>query len=346
VIKKAAGILKIKTGPIFIKITDAKMKKISIEEARKIDLVDYLEALGYHSTKIKGADYWYLSPLRTEKTPSFKINRNGNIWYDHGTGDGGNFIDFGIKFHKCSVSDLLIRLREFQPRLNVPFKSQDKKELLVFSSADEKKENDKSKIVITGEWPLSNNSLLRYLEKRCIPLNITSRYCRQVDFLLYDKKHTAIGLRNDAGGYELRNEYFKGSSSPKASLFIDNKDDRVDVFEGFFNFLSHQAANADKSIPVNNFLILNSLAFFGKQRNTMERHNQINLYLDRDKAGMNCTEEALKISPKYQDQSMLYSKHNDINEWLIQTKSEELLQTKQSQKQDHKQIKINGYGRF
>lgn len=60
------------------------MKKLSCAEARQFDLVDYLASLGYQPQKVKGADYWYLSPLREERTPSFKVNRGKNIWYDHG----------------------------------------------------------------------------------------------------------------------------------------------------------------------------------------------------------------------------------------------------------------------
>jgi DNA primase len=71
------------------------MKKLSCREAREIDLVDYLASLGHIPRKMNGADYWYLSPLRDEKTPSFKINRQKGVWYDHGTGQGGDIIDFG-----------------------------------------------------------------------------------------------------------------------------------------------------------------------------------------------------------------------------------------------------------
>ena len=53
-------------------------------EANQIDLVDYLYSLGYQTEKIRGNDYWYLSPLRDEKEASFKINRKKNVWYDHG----------------------------------------------------------------------------------------------------------------------------------------------------------------------------------------------------------------------------------------------------------------------
>jgi hypothetical protein len=41
---------------------------ISINEARQMDIVEYLEKLGYQPEKISNYDYWYLSPLREEKS--------------------------------------------------------------------------------------------------------------------------------------------------------------------------------------------------------------------------------------------------------------------------------------
>ncbi len=78
------------------------MKNLSSTEARQIDIVDYLSALGFHPAKIRNKDYWYCTPLRNEKTPSFKVNRNLNVWYDHGIGKGGNLIDFGILYFNCT----------------------------------------------------------------------------------------------------------------------------------------------------------------------------------------------------------------------------------------------------
>lgn len=66
------------------------MEKLSCIEAKKMDLVDYLFSLGHQPVKIRGNDYWYISPLRNEKTASFKINRKLNVWYDHSLQKGGN----------------------------------------------------------------------------------------------------------------------------------------------------------------------------------------------------------------------------------------------------------------
>jgi DNA primase len=83
---------------------------LSLSAVKEMDMVVYLSRLGYEPLKIRNDDFWYLSPLREEKTPSFKINRRLNRWYDHGLGKGGNLIDFGIEYHHCSVGKLLDKL--------------------------------------------------------------------------------------------------------------------------------------------------------------------------------------------------------------------------------------------
>ena len=70
-------------------------------------MIDYLSKLGYEPVKVRNCDYWYLSPLREEKTASFKVNKKLNRWYDHGLGKGGNIIDFGIAYHHCTIGELL-----------------------------------------------------------------------------------------------------------------------------------------------------------------------------------------------------------------------------------------------
>ena len=75
-------------------------QRILCSQANQIDLVEYLEKLGYKPQKIRGNDYWYLSPLRDEKTASFKVNRSKNVWYDHAIGKGGGVVDFGMLFYQ------------------------------------------------------------------------------------------------------------------------------------------------------------------------------------------------------------------------------------------------------
>ncbi len=172
-----------------------------------------------------------------------------NRWYDFGDGKGGNLIDFGILYHKCSVRELLNKLNKsfsFQEQ-NIHVKQEDE---------------EAKKIVIIKEHKISSFILLRYLHKRRIPVDIAKQFCREVDYELYGKRYYAIGFKNNAGGYELRNEKFKASSSPKDVTVIENQSEKITVFEGFFNFLSYQAIHQKQEQPETNFLILNSTSFF------------------------------------------------------------------------------------
>lgn len=291
------------------------MAKMNCDEAKKLDLVDYLSSLGHEPAKIRNHDYWYRSPLREEKTPSFKVNRKSNLWFDHGTGQGGDLIDFGTRYHHCTIQEFLERLSEFRFRPSFSFQQPSPSGLV---GAGEKEESPHGKIMILDVRPLESEPLTKYIESRKILVDIAARSCKEVDFSLYGKHQTAVGFPNRSGGYELRSEHFKGSISPKDITFLDNGTGDIAVFEGFFNFLSFQTINRDKEAPLTNCLVLNSLAFLEKSRPLMEQYTCVHLLLDRDTAGINFTRKALEWDPdKYIDRSEYYRGHKDLNDWLI-----------------------------
>jgi DNA primase len=156
------------------------MEKLSCAQAKQIDLVDYLASLGHNPHKVNRDDYWYLSPFRDEKTPSFKVNRKLNVWFDFGEGKGGDLINFGTRYLKCTVNELLEKLRGSHPAQTFSFQPP--------SQAGEKKDTSTGKILILDDRRLAATPLLQYLQKRCIPVEIAEQFCREVDFLLYEKK--------------------------------------------------------------------------------------------------------------------------------------------------------------
>jgi DNA primase len=307
------------------------MEKLSCNEAKKMDLVDYLFSLGHQPVKIRGNDYWYRSPLRNEKTASFKVDRSLNVWYDHSLQKGGNLVDFGILFHKCSISELLQKLGQ-QNTLSF----QNPKHLN--HSASLHSAGEKGKIIIMDtRQNIKLAALKAYLEYRKIPLEIANRFCKEVDFLLYDRKYTVIGFQNSAGGFELRSANFKGSSSPKDVTELgQDLSTEILVFEGFMDFLTYQAIHQPKFIlrpelqP--NFLILNSIGFLEKMKPKLEQYTSIHLHMDRDKKGIEVTKDALAISNKYRDESTAYENYKDLNEYLMKEQHE----PKQSQTRSRK----------
>lgn len=57
-------------------------RKLSFAEAKQIPIMEYLTGLGFEPAKVRGDDYWYHSPFREERTPSFKVSTKLNVWYD------------------------------------------------------------------------------------------------------------------------------------------------------------------------------------------------------------------------------------------------------------------------
>jgi DNA primase len=301
------------------------MQKLTLAQAKQIDLVDYLASLGYYPDPQKrhGPDYWYLSPLpgRDEKTASFKVDRRQNLWYDHGIGKGGSIIDFGMAYHGCTIPQLLEQLTAFLSfhRLAIPTGQQPaagKREPGRDHTANLSGEEKKIRVIADG--PIISPALIHYLRQRRIPVELAQAYCREVKYELYDRQYYAIGFKSDVGGYELRNPYFKGSSAPKGPRFFDNEAQQLYVFEGYFSFLSFLTLHQYKPQPPGNYLVLNSLSFFEKSRPLMDRHKAITLYLDRDKSGMKFTAQAVKNNSQYQDGSILYRNQKDLNQWLVQ----------------------------
>lgn len=306
-----------------------KNAALQCRQVNALDMVDYLQSLGFTPQKVRGNDYWYISPLREEKTASFKVNRKLNAWYDHGSGQGGRLVDFGILYFKCTVAELLKKMAgetTFIPSLH-PQQA---------ASADEKKQNPEShsKIQIISTCEIADPGIRHYLNTRQIPLVIANQFCDEVVFELYGKKHLAIGFKNEGGGYELRNEYFKGSSTPKQPRMIMPKQEKeLAVFEGFFSFLSFQTiVQSGRKIPIElpelqaNHLVLNSLAFFEKSRERMEKYEAVHLFLDRDKAGIAKAKQALQWSSRYRDHSKAYAGYKDLNECLVSTIKAQLQQ--------------------
>lgn len=282
-----------------------KTEKSACDKAREISIIEYLEKNGFTPAKENHKEAWYRSPLRKETCPSFKVSKLLNRWYDHGAGIGGNVIDLAIRLNNnCSV-------RETQNILNrmIPsFSFQQQNSFAMLKPKDE--------IKIEKVFPLKHPELISYLRSRKVDPSRAGRYARQVCYSLRGSTYYAIGLQNVSGGWELRNPYYKNSSSPKNYSLFSRSKTMLSVTEGMFDFFS--LLTLYPGLPLkSDFLVLNSLSFAGRITQVAESYSRTCLYLDNDVAGKKATQKLLEQVTGSVDLSGVYASKKDLNELLV-----------------------------
>lgn len=294
---------------------------MNIEQAFQISLVDYLASLGHRPVRIRGYQYWYISPFRNESEPSFKVNMARNQWYDFGEGVGGGIIALAKRlFQTMDVSDILRRLEDKAGISTV--------RLTVRTITPKQKDEQVMKNVTTQ--PLSHNALASYLGKRGISLDIGSTFCGEMHYEVRGKKYFALAFPNNSGGYELRNPYFKGCFGRKDITLIKDEGSESDychVFEGIFDLFSFITLTQGKVDPFysfkgkGNFIVLNSVNNIGKALSHLEKCKHIYMWLDNDTAGRKAA-ETIEGMFGYAtlDMSFLYDGYNDLNDFLCNKK--------------------------
>ncbi|MCM4152807.1 DNA primase [Arenibacter sp. N53] len=279
--------------------------KLSCERARAFPIEKALAKLGHFPIRSTEKEAWFLSPFRSETQASFKVSRLLNRWYDHGAGKGGNVIDLVCLLNGTSVRETLDWLENGQ--ISFSFHQQ------LFKGFDE------DGIKIRDVMELRHLALQEYVEIRGISLIMAKTLCREVHYSLRDKTYFSIGLQNDSHGWELRNKYYKNSSSPKDMTYINYGNRGLVITEGMFDMLSLLERDKEPR-EGNDLLILNSLAFVEKAFGLLESYESVQLYLDNDKAGKRAVEILLEQSPKCRDMSNLYKDFKDVNAWWMSEK--------------------------
>lgn len=276
------------------------------EIKRRISIRAYLAAQGILPRWERGNRGMYLSPLREERTASFSVSYDKNLWHDFGTGEGGSIIDLVARMEGCSETEAARRLAAGEHGTLVP----------IHAEALRTNESTLSRLTILSDHELTHPALLGYLTGRGIDPAIARTYCREVRYTIGGKEYFAIGFRNDAGGWELRNPLFKGSSTPKNITTLNNGSDTAMVFEGFIDFLSYLSLKANPT-PAIDTTVLNSVVNLQKAVPFLARHRVVHAFFDNDEAGRKALarlEESLPSSEVI-DQSVFYRGHKDLNDY-------------------------------
>ena len=172
---------------------------------------------------------------------------------------------------------------------------------------------------------LSHPALLRYLQERGIDTTLAKSECKELHFTHNGKPYFAIGFPNVAGGYEVRNRFFKGCIAPKDISHIRQAGEPREkclVFEGmtdYLSFLTLRMKNcpAMPSLDGQDYVILNSVANVSKAIDVLHGYERIHCLLDNDEAGRTTYWKLEKeFAGRIRDFSNNYNGHKDLNDYL------------------------------
>jgi hypothetical protein len=284
---------------------------MNTKQAKAEPLHEFLGRLGFEPARIRGDDLWYRSPFRpNERTPSFKIDRVKNVWYDHAMGQGGTIIDFVAHLNGTQeISRVLSTIEGIlgqspAPRIVIP----------------RTEEAPRTPPVIESVREIQDKTLETYLGMRGIAVDLARMYLKEIAYRAGEKSHRALALANDAGGYEIRNPAFKGTIGKKDTTFIPGTNlTQSAVFEGVFDFLS-VLTHYQRDHSAANVLILNSLSLLERGGNRLRETNTERLYtyLDHDDAGRAGMIRLSELGEwEVLDGASFYQGYKDANEFLV-----------------------------
>lgn len=281
---------------------------MNIEQAKQIPLEAFLSRIGVEPVRQTQDQLWYTSPLRVESTPSFKVNRSLNAWFDFGQGEGGDILDLVMQLERLDgISAALKKLDSIyrdvprpkrQPAIDRPIPTPSALELETIG-------------------PVAAKSLATYLRKRGIEPKSVFPYVHEAHYKCGKDRYFALAFANDSQGYELRNPLFKGTLGVKDITTINGNPNRVVVFEGFFDFLS--SISMQGGLPDATVIVLNSVSMRAKALAAIcnVRPSIVDVYRDHDEAGKELVDYLRNSLPDIEvvDKSELYAGFNDLNEW-------------------------------
>jgi hypothetical protein len=275
------------------------------QQAKLVSIEAYLHSINIEPVKTAGEELIYLSPLRVEEHPSFHVNKEKNIWYDFGSGEGGNIIDLVMIIHKTGVKEALDILdRRFSNNSFSLLPA--KKKVTTIEEPD---------INILQVTTLKSSVLKEYLYRRGLNYNLIAKYIHEVRYKNKGREYYGIGFKNNSGGYEIRNPLSKVCIGKKDISIIGNNSPVIGIFEGFIDFLSYICLFGEQT---SDYLVLNSISQTQKAIFYCEQENKkVNLYLDNDQSGDTATSKFMRHGDKYEDMRSLYYGNKDLNDFLL-----------------------------
>ena len=271
----------------------------AIPYSNRISIRDFLARRGIQPKYERNGYGMYLSPLREERTPSFKVDYVRNLWYDFGLGEGGTLLTLVMRLERCDryAAIRILSSGEIRQAESTSLSSGIYERPAVGGVSPVLRPAAVPALRILSDAPLRHPALVGYLASRGIVLSVAAAFCREVRYEVNGRAFFAVGFRNDAEGWELRSERFKGGSSPKHITTIDNRSDTVIAFEGFMDFLAYLSLKHPERLHID-AAVLNSVVNLPKAIPFLSRHPVIHAFFDNDEAGRKTTSDLIRLCPR------------------------------------------------
>ena len=291
-----------------------------MNDLKNISIRQFLSQRGIQPKYERNGYGMYLSPLREERTPSFKVDYVQNLWYDFGLGEGSTLLTLVMRLERCDSHEAVRRLQNGEKRDagSVSLSPGVGERPAIGGPLPVLRPAAVPALRILSDASLRHPALVGYLASRGIVPPVAAAFCREVRYEVNGRAFFAVGFRNDAEGWELRSARFKGGSSPKHITTIDNRSDTVIAFEGFMDFLAYLSLKYPERLRID-AAVLNSVVNLPKAIPFLSRHPVIHTFFDNDEAGRKATAGLIRLCPRSEviDQRHFYSGHKDVNDYLI-----------------------------
>lgn len=265
---------------------------MDIVQAKAIPLRQIFAVWGLSPTPTMNGLQLYRSPFNTEQKSMLVINPAANTWLDPVTDETGGPVQLVCRYLESqhlqhSTMDALRWLRNMIGSKHCSIQ-------LPVGLVDYQQEDRKFRL--KEQTYLSDHLLMAYVEEeRGIPFHIARDFFQQVSILntANGKSFVALGVRNEEGGFAIRNPLLKAHIGKRAITFIrgrKHKPTNVHVFKDIFDYLSILLLRNGKrfdgdSIILNSYDCLQDMAAYIRNYGYRHLHSR----MSSDEAGAKVT---------------------------------------------------------
>ena len=291
---------------------------MTIAAAKAISIVGFLDRLGFTAVRGKGRanEEWYLSPLRGEKTPSFKVDLDRNRWIDFGERSRtGDLIDFAQAYWGlATVSAALRKIAEVSGGAAVTPVSPG------VHRARSRGKDDEPRLELLGRTDVRPGRLRDYLQGRGLDPARAGRYLGIATYRdrVTGRRRSGLCWGNIRGGIETRSPGGRIVIGPHGiSVFTVAPPVRrgVALFEGVWDFLTYVQIGKPPLRAV--AVVMNGTGLVAPAiEYVASRHDgePLDAYLQNDRPGLVALAKLKHALPGIRVCNREYARYADLND--------------------------------